>query len=374
MKPVLSGHQVRLLRLRAQRLVPGDTRTPAGAAAALREVFAVQAQDAAAASLSLRARSTGLTARDVDRAVAEERSVVRTWCMRGTLHLVPAEDVGWLLSLLGPRFSDAYRRRRLQLGLDDEACERGLRVLRHALADHGPLTRAALRPHLAAAGVPSDGQALPHLLLHAALLGVICQGPGTAREPAYVLLDDWLPERRHLPRDAALAELARRYLDAYAPAGPDDFAAWSGLPAADVRAAWRQVADGLLEVDAAGRAAWLPGARAAWLDHPPPAAPAVRLIPAFDTYLLGYRSRDLILPPEHAARIQPGGGLLHPAVLVDGLAAGVWSVQRRRDGVDVIVEPFGDLAAEVRAALEAEAADAGRFLETRAVLVVKTGS
>src|SRR5687768_16821773 len=156
---LLDDDQVRRLRLRAQRLAGVDASGSAAEVGAaqvreiVRAVVGVQAQDERAAALSVRARGVGLTAADVDQARTGERSVVRLWGMRSTLHLVAAEDVGWLLALLGPLFQAQDRRRRLQLGLDDATTAHGVRIVRDALAARGPLTRAELREQLAHHGV-----------------------------------------------------------------------------------------------------------------------------------------------------------------------------------------------------------------------------
>ena len=379
----LSAHQVRLLRQRAQRLDAPQPDAAAGAAQVARVVHAlggVQAQYEVAAALTIRARTAGLVAADVERERVDARSVVRTWCQRSTLHLLAAEDMCWLLPLVGPVFPRASRRR-LALGLDAETAARGVRALRAALAEQGPLTRAELVEHLKRRGLRLEGQAAPHLLAYAALQGVVCCGPDRRGTPTYALLDDWLPGWAHrgppLPREAALAELARRYLAAYGPAAPEDLAAWSGLPFGEARAAWRQIAGELLEVDAAGQPAWLPTHRGPWLDEVdpltgqeerPPAPAVVRLVAGYDPYLLGYRHRDLAVAPEHARHVHPGGGLLHPTLLVDGRALGTWRTQQRRARLEVVVQPFGALAAGVRRRLEAEATDVDRFLGMPAAL------
>lgn len=362
----LSIDHVRRLRLRAQRLVSRET----GVAETVRALCGVQAQDAAAAALAVRVRCPGAVAADVSRALEQERSIVRTWCMRGTLHLLAAQDTGWLLPLLGPLFIRSNRGRRLELGLDDDTAERGVRLLRDALAAHGSLTRAEIVEQLARRGLTLAGQARPHLLGLAAAQGVICYGPARGREPTYVLLEQWIKPGHALPAPKASAELAGRYLAAYAPAAPQDFAGWSGLSLAAARSAWQQTADQLLEVRIGESPAWMLRAQAAWLDDPAPAGPVVRLLPAFDTLWLGYRSRAVMLAPEHARRIVPGGGVLHPALLVDGKAAGTWRIRRRRAGIDLLVDPFGNLADDVREGLALEAADVGRFLGAEATLQI----
>lgn len=368
----LSDDQVRRLRLRAQRLHPQQARSAANVAQVLKDICGVQAQDAAAAALSVRTRSVGLTAAGVDRARLEERSLLRTWCMRGTLHLLAAEDIGWLLPLFGPVFARANRRRRAQLGLDDDASETGVHVIRDALARRGPLTRAEIAKTLTRHSIPAQGQATIHLIYLAVLQGIVCQGPDRYGKPGYVLLKDWVEVARALPPDKARAELARRYLLAYGPAEPDDLAAWSGLPIGEMHAAWQSIAGELIEVTVAGRSAWLLKSRSAWLSKPAARSPIVRLLPGFDTYLLGYRDRSLALSPKHAKRIHPGGGLIHPALIVNGRVQGRWRSRRHRAGVEVIVEPFERLTTAVLRGLESEVADLAHFLEVSAALSVRS--
>jgi hypothetical protein len=371
--PTLNEDAVRWLRWRSQRLVPAGEGRGDVVAATVRALGAVQAQYADAAALSIRARTAGAggpTAADVELARVRPRSIVRTWCHRGTLQLVASEELDSLLALLGPGLVRAGRGRRRQLGLDEATSARALRALRDCLASRGPSTRDEIVEQLIGRGVELRGQARPHLLGLAALEGLICLGPDRDGEPTYVLLEDWLAarSRRDAPRsrEAGLAELARRYLDGHAPAGPEDLAAWSGLSLGDARAGWREIADELVEVEAAGRPAFVPRRRRGWLDERPPRGALVRLVPGYDPYLLDYRGRDLAVPPAHARKVWPGGGLLHPTVLVDGLAVGTWRSRRRRGGVEVEVTPFGRIEDEARAGVEGEVADLGRFLEVAA--------
>lgn len=312
-----------------------------------------------------------LVAADVERARVQERTIVRTWGQRGTLHLLATDDLGWLLPLFGPVFIAGDRRRRAELGLDEETCARGISIIRDVLAWQGPLTRAELVEQLALHGLRIEGQARPHLLSRAALEGVICLGPDRGAGPTYALLGDWVTLGHALPGEAAYAELARRYLGAYGPATPEDMAAWSGLPISGIRAAWRQIADQLVEVEIGGMAAWMLKTCAAWLDEAPLADRAVRLLPGFDIYLLGYRARELAVPPQYAKRVNAGGGILHPALLVDGRVVGIWKGERKKGHLDVLVQPFKQLAHEVYPGLEAEANDLGRFLGVEAALQVR---
>ena len=333
---------------------------PADPVEAVRRVGALQAQDARALRLAIRARTTGVDAPAVQRALAEPGRLVVTWLMRGTLHAVPAGDVRWLLALLRPARSSG-RTRRLALGLDDHLLDTALPIAVELLAA-GPLTRSELADRLRAAGVPlGPGQAPAHLLSVAAREGLVCRGPDRDGEPTYVRLSDWLAGAEPVEpveRDDALARLARRYLTGHGPAGAADLAAWSGLPLRDART-------GLGALAAAGEVEGvrIGGAPAYWLPgEPSPEDRTVRLVPAFDEYLLGYRGRALALDAAHAHRIQAGGGIVHPAVLLGGRIIGTWRQRRGDGGLIVAVEPFRRLPRGTRAALAAEAADVGRFL------------
>jgi hypothetical protein len=371
MPPPLSDAQTRLARMRAQRLAGPPGRTVAEVA---RSVCGLQAQDPKAARLAVRARSAGLDAAAVRDATDRQRSVVRTWLMRGTLHLVAAEDVGWLVGLLGALLAPAGAGRRRQLGLDDATLERALAAVAEVLAGAGPLTRAELVSRVLATGVRLNpaSQAPAHLVAYAAQRGVVCRGPDLPNDEAtYVLLADWVGERPALEPDAALAELARRYLRGHGPADAGDLAAWSGLPLGRARRALELVAGELAEVDAAGRQAVVLAAAAPGdLDAAPP---PVRLLGPFDAYLLGYRSRALLLDERFAGRVQAGGGIIRPALLVDGRVAGTWRQRRRGGLLTVEVAPFERLADDLLPALETEVADVGRFLGADARLALPAG-
>lgn len=363
----LTWDQALLLRLRAQGLHPDFAFDTAHDLAA--HLCGLQAQDVAAGTLSFHPRSTGMTAADVDRARNTDRTVVRTWVMRNTLHVVAAEDVRWLLDLLSPRSIRQTRRRREGLGLSEPVVGRGIATIKRLLRE-GPLPRHDLLDGITQAGTPTDGQAGFHLLARAALEGIICNGPDIDGAQSFVLLADWLDDTTpHMPDDP-LAELARRYLIAYAPAAPEDFAAWAGLTLTDARSGFAQVEADCVPVSVEGEPAWLLASQADWLDALPNERSIVRLLPRFDTYLLGWRSRDPILPAAHARRIHPGGGILHPAVLADGRIIARWKLARRSGGLTIHIEPFEALADIITDALAAEAADVGRFFGVESELTV----
>lgn len=332
-------------RLTAQLLAGAPARDPVAVA---RRLLAVQGQDARGSRLAIRARSMGLTAADVDRALGEQRSLLVTWLNRGTLHMVCSEDYAWLHALTTPPLITANARRLAQEGVDPSAAERGVRAIERSLADEGPLTRGRLRERIATAGVPTEGQALVHLLMLATLRGLTVRGPMVGREQAYVLVGDWLGKTPSVDCGRALAELARRYLAGHGPAGERDLAKWSGLRLRDARAGLGAIAseltrraDGLL--DLAGRA-------------PPAEQPPPRLLGSFDPLLLGWGSREEIVGGHRS--LVTVNGLFRPFALVRGRAAATWRIA----GGEVQLEPFGRLAREDAAALRADAQDVLRYL------------
>jgi hypothetical protein len=318
-----------------------EPRLRGGVVDVVRRLCGVQAQDAAAARLAIRARSEGLTAADVD----AEPGVVRTWGWRGTLHLLAREDVPWVLSLVAERANRSVAARWRALGLDDEIYARARAAIVERLAD-GPATRAQLREALGAAGVDAAGQRLPHLLRRAAFEALLhhpLDGTFAALEPT----------GEPPPRERALAELARRHTDGYGPATPADVVAFSGLPRG-------QILQSSKPESGVGRSPDRPtpetGA-ARLQDLTPGGVGWVRLLGAFDPFLLGYRGYEHVVPAAHVRKVWPGGGWIHPVVLVGGMAAGTWRI----DGGRLEVEPFGD-AKVPELALAAEAQDVGRFL------------
>jgi hypothetical protein len=321
---------------------------PAGSADEVAaRLLAVQAQDPRAARLSVRSRSSGLSASDVDGALTGG-SLVITWLNRGTLHLVRAEDYWWLHPLTVPQLATGSARRLAQEGVPPDDAERGVAAVRDALAADGPLTRPQLRDRVGAAGVRTAGQALVHILILASIRGLIVRGPMAGREQAFVLTRDWLGESPEpLGREAALTELARRYLAGHAPAEDRDLAKWAGIGLREARLGLAgcgaaQRPDGLAE---------LPGRPAQRAELPPP-----RLLGAFDPLLLGWVSRDPVVGPHrHIVTIN---GIFRPFALAGGRAVGTWAV---RCGA-VTLTPFAALDGATEAALGADAADVTRFL------------
>jgi hypothetical protein len=360
----LSPDEVRLLRMRAQNLSSPLPRK--SLVEAVQAVCGIQGQLSPAMMLALRARVNKLTIDDIEKSIADSRSLVRTWAMRGTLHLLAAEDMRWLVELLGPIFSAKDERRRLQLGITEEKSTVGLKAIRAILRDSDPLTRHELLDKLIDHGVDIErkGQALIHLIAQAALEGIVCLGPDRENgKSTYVMLDNWVKQDKAMPKDGALTELARRYLTGYAPADVKDFAVWSGLPLTDGKKGWKRLqdADELVEVRVENRTLWLLASQKTTLTESGRSKTVVRLLPAFDTYILGYADRDYLVHPKHQREVYHGGQTV-PVVLVDGLAAGVWRYEHQGKKLKITVSPFDSFDKETQHLIAEEAEDIGRFM------------
>lgn len=364
----LTVEQALALRQRGQALVAPGLQNEDVACAVARQSAGLQAQDLFAAALGIRVRAAGSALADFERSRIETKSITWTWLMRGTLHVVPTEDLDWYLAVVGLPLIAGTARRRGELGLDEETYQAGLKVIRDRLAMDGPRMREELTGSLEGAGLPGGYSIERHLLFRAALEGLICFGPdrgdAPGSHPTFTLLEDWLgrPLQRFpsAEQPQLIARLARRYLAAFAPAALPDFSAWAGLNARDLRAGWELVLPELTEVDVAGQALYAPADVLVRLDEPLP-QPRVRLLPAFDTYILGHRNRSLIEDGAYAARIK-GGGVLPPMALIDGRIAGTWRMNRKGRKLAPALEPFGEWGEEVRCLAEAEMRDIERFV------------
>lgn len=329
----------------------------------VRHLFGLQSQEWSSAQLAIHARSRALTGADVIHAREVERAFVLTWSLRGTLHLVAAEDLQLQLDLCGPPAIRGTRSRFKQLGLSEEVRERALEAIEDILRGDNAMTRAQLADALGARGIPVAGQAIHHLVRFAALRGLICLGAEIGGDLTYVLLDEWLPMARAVPHpEDPLLEFARRYLAAYAPATMADFKRWSGLSMSQVKAAWAAVAPECVPVALPDGEALMLRRQLDALESSPP-APTVRLLPRYDNYLLSHESRAFMVSDAYAKRVHPGGGLIRACLLVDGEAKANWKLEKRRAGLRVIVEPFESLDRSILPLLEAEVESLGQFLD-----------
>jgi hypothetical protein len=350
----LSWDQVLAFRLERQFLTeqapPGSLLSVASA------LCGVHAQVASSAELALWARVENLEQGAVKRALEEERTLVKTWTIRDTVHLVPADDLALYVAVLRPLPEgpgDGWMRQR---GITREQYHAIVENVPRAL-DGLPRTRESLADRLVELAGPGVREAAltswGGVLKVSAHLGDLCFGPSRGRNVTFVRPDRWLRRTmRAMDPNRALREFMRRFLGTYGVASYDDLYRWleNSRIAKELLQASR---DELVEVEVERRPAWAHerdvdamGAR----QRPR----GVHLLPAFDSYLIGPRPREAFVPSQRIPRVFRPQGRVAPVVLVDGRAAGVWSHELRRGRLEVEVKPFVELSTKVRKALADE--------------------
>lgn len=318
---------------------------------AVRRLLAVQGQDlpGAAASIALRTAGPlgGHARRDDVAAAFDDGRLVRSWTMRGTLHVVAAEDLRRLLSLCAARMATVLAGRSERLGFD-EADHLTARRVAEAFLAAGPAPRADLMEALRAAGLPTDRTLGYHLIVRLAHDGVICLGPWAGKEQCVVLVDGWVPDGPGPDGDEALLEVATRYVSGHGPATAADLARWTGLPLGAVKRALAAAGDDLATVDIDGTTHF---ADPAVLDASPSRlqdAGRVMLLPGFDELILGYADRRAVIDPSHFERLVPGAnGIFRPTVVHQGRIVATWRFRGSGRSARIEVDPFMPLSADV---------------------------
>lgn len=313
----------------------------------VRWMLALQAQDYPGVLWSIGRRVPGATQASVERALAAG-DIVRSWPMRGTLHVVAPDDLGWMLAITRRRTATTMARRQAQLELSSHDLAAVADRARSALHGGGILRRSDLLAAFEAAGISTSGQRGYHLLLHLAVNAMIVFGPIDGKHQTFALFDEWIRESRALEGDEALAEFARGYFRGHGPATDRDFAWWASLPLSEARTG----------IAAAGLASRMVGGETYYLDpdvHAASSSVAVLALPGFDEYVLGYQDRSVSLPASLSEQVIPGNnGLFRPTIVVDGHVVGTWSRTERATTVDIELDVLPQLDAPTRELVERE--------------------
>jgi hypothetical protein len=345
------------LRLRNQQLVRPAFDKPADL---VRWFGAVQGQEYDPALWAIGARTRAARQTDIEQSIARGE-IVRTWPMRNTLHFVTASDIHWMLELLAPRMIAASGARHRELELDARIFAQAEKVIVPALRGGQQLTRPMIYQALGNVGINTKTPRGLHILSHLSLRRLLCFGPRAGKHATFVLLDEWVPNAKSLARDAALAELALRYFQSHGPATVQDFSWWSGLTMGDARAGIEALQPKLVSETFDGKTHWLVGS-ASRRRGATPQRERAHLLPEFDEYTVAYRDRSSVLDPKYAKRVNAGGGVFQPIVVVDGRVVGTWKRATSKTGMSITIAPFGRLTSQHRHLVETAAARYGSFV------------
>jgi hypothetical protein len=359
----VSRRQALAWRMRRQLLDPIGDRSVAGVVGRL---CGVQAQVASSAELAVRVRRERSRRGEVERALSSGR-LIKTWAMRGTLHLLTPEEAGTFLSLMAAGRSWERPSWQRYFGVTPKQIE-ALRETVRAALEGGPLTRGELASAVVSRrGLAHVGEALRSgwgtLLKPLAWQGDLCVGPSRGSRVTFVRPEAASPRWRPLPDpDEAGPAAIAAYLGAFGPAGIDAFGNWlaGGWFGKRRRRAWLDaVADRLVEVDVEGQPAYVLAGDLDELVETRPTA-TVRLLPGFDQYVLGPGSGDAhVVPPSRRAAVSRQSGWISPVVVAGGAVCGTWKL----DGDEARVAWFGEAGRPPRGALRAEIARLASILD-----------
>jgi hypothetical protein len=374
----ITWNQVAAFRLARHHLIE---RAPANALALVAgDMVGVQAQLLSAAQISLWSRVRDLQVLDIEKAL-QAHSLVKAACMRQTLFLVPSEQLAVFIRGSARRAEKEIRWTRGK-GVPDRIIDAAIDATLGVLDQ--PLTRPEIADRVGrvlgvqvqavhgggwgsrrkVAAVPVGDLHFPVVdLLHlVAARGVVCSGLNRGNEPTFVRADAWIPGWQDLAKEEAEVALLRKYLGAYGPATATDFALWAGITLTDAREIWGQARDAFTPVNVEGWTAEVLGEDLEVLLQAGYEQPLVRLLPYFDTFLLGHKERGHLVAREHHLNIYRAQGWIAPVVLVDGRVSALWENAREGNTLHVKVNRLGPLSPGVTLGIKEEARDLSRFL------------
>jgi hypothetical protein len=318
------------------------------------------------AHMALWARTLGLRPADITSALFETRSLVKTLCMRRTLHLIPSDDFQIYITALKPSRMAAILRIMSRFGITRRDVDKMNRDVVEELSS-GPTTLGELntliRPKVGLK-IKAWMDRVSSPFSPAITEGLICYGPYRGKETTYVRVDQWLPRQSAVPEHDAKRILFRRYLSAYGPATLQDLSYWSGMPMKEIRAVPNLLDGELTRVGVSGRPGLMLSADQDELMSSRPARDSVRLLPGFDPYMLGHADKTPLLEPEHYKRVYRNQGWISPVVVVNGEVSAIWSSKRRGKLLSIEVEPLRNLPKRIRLLINEEAASLAAFLDT----------
>jgi DNA glycosylase AlkZ-like len=340
-------------RLANQRLSRSAFDTPSDVVSWL---GAMQSQDYPGAKWAIGLRAA-VTDADVERA-CNDGSIIRTHILRQTWHFVARDDIRWMLALSGPRVNAVNAHYYRKMNLDERTFRRSRTVIERVLRDGRHLTRPELKAALARASIVADGPRLAFLIMRAELDAVICNGARRRNQLTYALLDDRVPRAKTMEREAALAELTRRYFASHGPATLKDYVWWSGLTVRDAKAGIELASRGLMHEHVDGLTYWSVEGRG--VKAPP--SPTAHFLPNYDEYLIAHKDRQLVIGPGSGDGVTRIKDPFVHHVVIDGRLAGSWTRTVERDAVSVELSTYARPTEVIRRSLDAAAKRLGRFL------------
>ncbi|MTI86935.1 MAG: winged helix DNA-binding domain-containing protein [Balneolaceae bacterium] len=343
------------IRLKHQQITGEQVSSPE---AVLSHLGAAQAQDYRMVKWAIGLRIPGSTLQSIEQAIAEGR-IIRSHLLRPTWHFVSADDYRWILKLTAPRIEVAMRHRHKHLGLTPKRIAKSHRVMEDVLSNDECLLRKELVARLEDAGFENKDNLASHLLLRAEIDGIICSGPTKDKYHTYTLMDKQVPDTPTPDKDEMLERLARRYFNSHGPATLNDFKWWSGLTKTSARKAIQMIEHDFESIEIDSETFWFPGTLSDF------SAPVKAfLLPAFDEYLVSYKSRYRIIPDDiHRKKAISNNGIFRPVILVNGKIKGLWKWILGDETIHIQARYFNQPNTDEKALVEGAAQSLADFME-----------
>jgi hypothetical protein len=348
-------------RLSNQQLVTPEFET---AGEVVRHLGAVQAQDYFGSLWAVGQRMKISDDALIEKAVAD-KSIVRSWPMRGTLHFVPPEDLRWMLALLTPRVLKKAAKPYRDAGLDSVVFKKSAKILERVLQGGNQLTRNEIYDILEKAKISTANYRGLHILGHAALTGLVCLGPRKGKQPTFTLLDEWLPVTKPLKEDEAIARLALKYFNGHSPASAQDFSWWSGLSLTEARKGIDMISSHLSEEIAADKSYWYMSSG----EVPKQIPKTALLLPTYDEYIVGYEDRSELVHANYKSSSGQKKEIVFSSTIVyGGLVIATWKRTVKKDHILVEVMPLTKLTKAQQGAIGSACKKYGKFFGSRVVV------
>jgi hypothetical protein len=328
---------------------------------------AIQAQDFPMSKWAFGIRLIGSTDKLVETAF-EKGEILRTHLLRPTLHLVPAENIRWLLNLTAPGIKARLRLRQKQLGLTESHLKKCNRIIKDSLKGENHLTREELRAILVKTKPPLENHRIYHILVNSELDGITCSGRIKGGKQTFALLDERVPKTQDLTKEESLKKIAGTYFTSRGPATLQDFIWWSGLSVTNSKIALELAKPDLVSEKISAETYWLSNS----LNYPKKEKASVHLLSAFDEFLISYKDRSASVPAKYQKKTISDNGIFWPVIVINGQVRGLWTRTIKKDKVIVEIKLFEPANKSINNQIESWSESYGLFLDkkTETILII----
>ncbi|MFV0328497.1 MAG: winged helix DNA-binding domain-containing protein [Dysgonomonas sp.] len=295
---------------------------------------AMQSQSFEMAKWGIGCRMSGITNQMLDKAL-DKGDILRLHILRPTWHFVSKDDIYWMLDLSTPRVRKAIASSDKELGLTENFIKKTNTIIEKALAKDSNLTRQELQDIINNAGLKADSRTITHIMYHAELGGIVCNGIVRGKKQTYALLEEKVPKPKEIfNKDESLYKLAYKYFQSHGPATLQDFIWWSGLTATECRRALDLIKDDFI-FEVIGEQTYIFHRASV----PTKEVNLINLLPAFDEFIVSYKDRKETLHIDHHKKIITSPGIFQPSISKDGKTIGLWRKLPKKE-ISISTEHF----------------------------------